>query len=126
MHRLFRRASVVLAAVAGGLAACITTSEPGPVCDVLPAGIFVQVIDSVTGANAVATATAVARYGTYADSATGMDENQAGLWVGRIPGVYETRVSKAGYADWVRDNVIVTLGRCGVVGEPLLARLQPQ
>lgn len=121
-----------LAGALGFAAACKGTSSTDPVVCTLQYvyGVGVQVKDSVTLAPAAAGATLiVVDPGTgYRDStsyAVGSGKDQWALTAaGEHAGTYTLTVSKAGYRDWVRTNVVVTKDACHVQPVAFTALLQ--
>lgn len=92
--------------------------------------IVVWITDAETGEPRAAAASGYAAMGEYVDSlriagqdadgtvlALATDEAQAGL--------YRVVVEHAGYERWVRTNVAVTEGECGVHTRELDAELEP-
>ena len=101
---------------------CTTEARPG---------IVVTVVDSVTG-DVPATATLIARSGTYVDSVmrfrqpvvvNGPPVLLIGTAVER-PGTYDVVVRSPGYRDWTRTGVRVTGNQCHVRLTELTARLR--
>lgn len=116
-----------LALVTSVLAGCNHTTE---VClpDIELGAVVVAITDSVSGAPAASGATLTANYGTA--SLTG-DPTIDGLHVqvGSHAGTYDLRITKPGYADWVKSGVVVTAdpGTCGTFDRVTLnARLVPK
>lgn len=92
--------------------------------DVRPA-LSVQLRDARTGAALGAPATAVARDGTFADSAEVWAGESSARLAQERPGVYDVTVRKAGYREWARAGVRVRDGECHVRTVVLVAELEP-
>lgn len=104
--------------------------EPGRVCtDIYVHGLQVSVVDSVTGA-VPASATLVVRSGEYVETRFGLrpppGHASSALRIaaaGERAGVYDLTVRSTGYADWVKNGVIVEHDGCHPIPVSLTARL---
>lgn len=110
---------------------CRDVESPGAVClDYAAAGINVRVRDSVSGAWAASGAQLSISMLGYSDSAS-FPANRPDLDSLSLAGAYERagvfqlRVRKAGYSDWVKANVQVASGECHVIPALLTARIVP-
>jgi hypothetical protein len=86
--------------------------------------LAVVVVDSVTGAGLAASAVAIAREGTFADTLRGADSVASGVF--ERAGTYRVEVSASGYAPWSRDGVKVERDQCHVQTVHLRAPLVRQ
>jgi hypothetical protein len=117
-----RYAAYLVALLGAGFSAacnntnCTFVAEPG---------IIVTVLDSATSQNITPGASAVARQGFFADSATGsVNATNIQLAFNRT-GIYNVTVHKATYRDWSRNGVSVFGSGCGVrESVELTAKLQ--
>ena len=94
--------------------------------------VGVRVQDAVTDAFIASGATLVLQDGAFVDSVSfPADEPEINHFALVTPntferaGVYTATVRRAGYADWVREDIVVTEGRCHVNSVGLTARLTP-
>src|SRR5918999_787750 len=80
-------------------------------------GIVVEVRDAVTGATAAEGARLVVRDGNYVETVDGPPAPSLTFLqaAGERPGRYDLTVSKPGYVDWTRADVLVRDGGCHVV-----------
>jgi hypothetical protein len=96
--------------------------------DILIPGIRVTVVDSVSGAIIdVPDGAVIASSGAYADTARLPDRGPRGVFfvVDDRPGIYQVRVTAAGYAAWHREGVRVPQAdRCHVQTVDVVARLR--
>lgn len=77
--------------------------------------IVVEVRDAATGAPAAVGATGSIRSGSFVSELTLPWPNEdLELYSSGGPGIYDVIVQKPGYRDWIRNDVRVTGGRCGV------------
>lgn len=124
-----RRSSVIAAAAVIIPAACSQPDPSNVICTAMYAyGINVGVQDSLTGVPVASGATAIARDGAYADSASipasANDNASIGL-AGERAGVYSVTVKRAGYSTWLKSSVQVTKDVCHVHPVSLTAKLKP-
>jgi hypothetical protein len=100
--RALRVPLVLVAALSLGSCAC---------ADVGSFAVNVEILDAATGAPAAVGATLVIVDGDYSESTTGAAGTPPVLAAGfERPGVYDLRVTREGYEDWVRENVRVSRG----------------
>lgn len=116
---LFALPLVVGACDIFGSEVCTLSIEPG---------IRVTITDSVSGEPRAADAVGVAREGMFVDTLR-PGVSQGNVMISRQgaderPGFYEVVVRAPGYAEWVRNGVIVRAGDCHVNSVQLEARLQ--
>jgi len=98
--------------------------------DIRP-GIDIEVRDSRTGAPAACGATAEIREGDYletldaASRCTVIPDTTALFGAWERAGTYKVTVHKAGYQEWVKDDVVVVADQCHVQTMTLQANLEP-
>lgn len=131
-HRMSpsRQRSLALAAGVIALACSNPTGSPpvGFCAAVYTPAVTVVAIDSVTGAPLAGLAHGIFRVDTLADSLYhGAAALDSVLYGGPVAGTYRVTVSRAGYQDWTRANIVVTAsGVCNELNTAdLRARLQP-
>lgn len=123
--------AAVLGTAILALSACDIVESGGPICTAqFVSGLHVSVQDSVTGAPAASGARLTAVDGSYRDTVSAPAQRpdlngQVLLAAGERPGSYDVTVSKTGYLDWQRSNVVVTADECHVIPVALTARLKP-
>ncbi|HEY5648470.1 MAG TPA: hypothetical protein VIU33_03155 [Nitrospiria bacterium] len=115
----------------GDLTSSDSIPQPPACAAVVGPGIMIEVFDSETGEHASCGARALLEDGDFLEEI----ENAAGEncfdttilmgAFGRI-GTYDITVSKAGYRDWIRTDVEVTSGVCGVLPTRLQAHMEKQ
>jgi hypothetical protein len=108
-----------------------SAEEPGPVCtEQFVFGLLITVEDSL-GGPVPARASHVTRSGSYVE-ARSEDRRQLGPGgpfvlrleaAGERAGTYDVTVRADGYADWVKNGVVVTADECHVHTVSLTARL---
>lgn len=121
----------MLATAVLALSACDIVESGGPICTgQFVSGLQVSVQDSVTGAPVASGATLTTADGSYRDTVSvpahrpDLDGHVL-LAAGERPGTYDVTVSKTGYLDWQRSNVVVTADECHVIPVEITARLKP-
>ena len=127
MSTLSRLTWVGLAALA--LAGCGRETPTNLACTPsIERGIWVTVVDSLTGAAPSSEATLIARSGEYVDSAGPVTPLPGSMLlltaVDERPGSYDLTVRSPGYAAWTRNGVQVTADRCHVRRVDVTARLR--
>jgi hypothetical protein len=110
------------------LCACDQSKSTDPiVCDsILRVGLAITAFDAGTNTVISANGTAIAREGSFVDSASNIPSHSPSfaLAFGR-PGTYSVRVNVGGYAPWQLDRVVVSSDQCGVITLPLAVKLLP-
>ena len=86
---------------------------------------MIDIRDSASGTFVGAGARAIARDGTFADTAFAEATAFPYSLAFERPGSYTVTVEKPGYRLWTRDGVTVTRDRCHVITVSIVARLQP-
>lgn len=110
--------------------ACDALDSPPVYCtDNFVWGLQVEVQDSVASAPSASGAQLIARDGAYADTASYPPsrpdlDNLPLVAAGERAGTYTVTVTKAGFIDWERSNVVVTADECHVQPVALTARLR--
>jgi len=126
------RASFVSSSLAIAFASVAACGKAGPV----PTGdctaaqtpaVLAIVTDSVTGLAPAGSASGLAQTGSIVDTLRPWGAQKDTLAGGAIAGNYSVRVTLAGYADWTRDNIVVSpSGFCSELNTVTLpARLVP-
>ncbi len=92
--------------------------------------MVVTIVESVTGRPLAAGARGAVASGVYEDSLRPYITNQAGVLVALAAaneraGIYTVSVERDGFEGWLRTNVVVRQGECGVTGAHLTADLIP-
>lgn len=92
--------------------ACSSSSDGGPAVITCPGphwGLAVRVTDAATGQFIGSGATVLATSGTFSDTRTISPASPDSSWVelAAKSGTYRVTVTKAGYSDWIQDNVVV-------------------
>lgn len=109
------------------LAGCDRATQPVACTPSIERGLFVTVVDDVTGAPP-SSATLVAQSGEYVDSAGPVAPLPGSLLVlSAVPeraGTYDLTVRSPGYPAWTRTGVQVTADQCHVRRVDVTARLR--
>lgn len=90
------------------------------------AGIQINIRDAATGQPAANGATVIARHNTYIDTLRGFPLADSLTVSGAYerPGIYTIVITKSGYIDWIRPDVVVNRDECHVITVQLDARLE--
>lgn len=109
------------------LAACQDVALSLVCPDTAQPAVVVGVLDANTRAEAAAESQGWFTVGTTTDSLRHAVriEGVPQLFAFGPPGVYQVRVQRPGYADWVQGGVVVQEGQCGPATVHLQATLQP-
>ena len=124
---MIARLVVVLASL---LTACKLTSFTLTCPEVLEPALAVTVRDSASG-TFIASGTSVIAYSTFYSDTVFVPTNRADLDAQPVElaaghaGTFFVTVDKPGYREWLKTDVVVRSGRCGVETRALTARLQP-
>ncbi|MBX2992148.1 MAG: carboxypeptidase regulatory-like domain-containing protein [Bacteroidetes bacterium] len=90
------------------------------------AGIQIDIRDSLSGQPAAIGATVVVQHNTYIDTLRGilLADSLTVSGAYERPGIYTIIITKSGYVDWIRPDVVVNKDECHVITVRLEARLE--
>lgn len=106
---------------------CRDEAQPGRICTTeARVGIQVSVRDSLSGLPAAGGAVAVIQDQSFIDTLRAIPFADSLMLYGAYerPGVYTVLITKSGYRNWLRTNVVVNKDECHVITVQLDARLQ--